>query len=658
MRLPNMARPVLALVLTLKLAGCATAPDPKPDVGEPQVSKPLPVVTLQQLAAWRSDIPDAATFERLSKRIGDERIVKLTIDLRTDKTYYFDVKVHRLHRDFAFRELFAEAATPSRRQAFNRNYDAVKQDFLLCTLSNHGASDVWTLTFWEGDRMTADHVRSAMAHVSSSFYMAPKLRFMPTSPRQHGLIPKLTGVPTITPDSVYNLADEHTFNIGRRVGVLRVVAAGADVDALTFKPHEIVVLPEPVPEITAVNGIISEQYATPLAHVNLRAAAWGIPHLGLRGAAKKLAPLNGKIVFFEATRSGHVIREATEAERELLDRGGRMHTDVQIPPADLETRELRSLSGMRATEAAAYGAKAANLGEVAQLKFPWIKVPAGFGVPIVYMVEHMRRHGLDKKVDALLADPQVVKDAAYRKTKLAELRAAIEAAPIDQQLLAAVSRRVKEWKLAPGKGVFARSSTNAEDLPGFTGAGLYTTVPNVIGDEALSTAIRTVWASVWNFRAYEERAFYGIAHKNVHGAVLIQIGVDATAAGVLITANVMDPLDRGTYTINAKSGLGMRVVSGKKRPEHLLYDPDQKTIRVLSRSSEATMLVFDAAGGIREVPNPAKGRAVLSDQRVYALGEAARAVAALFHASGPIDIEWLFEDETLFIVQARPWVTR
>jgi phosphoenolpyruvate synthase/pyruvate phosphate dikinase len=205
-------------------------------------------------------------------------------------------------------------------------------------------------------------------------------------------------------------------------------------------------------------------------------------------------------------------------------------------------------------------------------------------------------------------------------------------------------------------GVFVRSSTNAEDLPGFNGAGLYDTVPNVRGAAALSSAVRGVWASVWNLRAYEEREFYGIDHRHVYGAVLVQVGVDATAAGVLVTAHPTDSSVRKVYSINAKSGLGIRVVEGKKVPESILYNWRNRGITVLSRSDEETMLVFDSSGGVREVPNPRRGKPVLTDSRVRALGAAARRIVRLFPKGQPLDIEWLFRGDDLFIVQARPFV--
>jgi phosphoenolpyruvate synthase/pyruvate phosphate dikinase len=56
-----------------------------------------------------------------------------------------------------------------------------------------------------------------------------------------------------------------------------------------------------------------------------------------------------------------------------------------------------------------------------------------------------------------------------------------------------------------GVGVFVRSDTNVEDLPGFTGAGLNQTIPNVIGYDAILQAIREVWSSPFTERAYSWR---------------------------------------------------------------------------------------------------------------------------------------------------------
>lgn len=207
-----------------------------------------------------------------------------------------------------------------------------------------------------------------------------------------------------------------------------------------------------------------------------------------------------------------------------------------------------------------------------------------------------------------------------------------------------------------GRGVFVRSSTNAEDLPGFNGAGLYDTVPNVVGKKALGEALRVVWASVWTQRAVEEREAFGINRRQVFGAVLVQVGVNATAAGVLVTKNLWDISDDRSYTINAKLGLGMRVVEGQKVPEQIIFDPGNDGTKIISRSDDPVMLKFDANGGIVAVPVPPGEGVILTEQRAKALATQVQQVITVFNHGLPLDIEWVLEGEKVSIVQARPYV--
>ena len=126
---------------------------------------------------------------------------------------------------------------------------------------------------------------------------------------------------------------------------------------------------------------------------------------------------------------------------------------MPIPDADLETGRLAMLTRIRASDAIRYGAKTSNLGEIVTAGLAQVSVPAGFGVPFRYYAEHMRRHQLDRKVEALTGDPRWKSDAAWRKAELEGLQAAIRAAPIDARLLDALYKRVK-LKLG-GVGVWA-----------------------------------------------------------------------------------------------------------------------------------------------------------------------------------------------------------
>lgn len=602
------------------------------------------------------EVPDAATFEAFSRTIGSDRFGKFVIDLKTDRIYYIDVNVFRLHADFVVTYLLEQEWTAENIREYNKNYERRKPHFVLGYLAHHTKVDRWTFAFWEGDKIDARTIKMVHRKLGATFFRRD-LEFRPDSPAQEKVAAQVArmGIEVATNDEIYKQSPYQSFNNGRAVGVLRVVPRGTPYESLLFQRDQIVILQEAYPDISPVSGIMSTVFSTPLSHVNLRAKAWGVPNAGYVNAYDDYGDLDGKTVVFEVRDADHVLRVATADEIEQWERDKHQARRVRVPPVDLDNANLAMLTHLRASDVDAYGAKTANLGEIASARLPDVHVPAGFGIPFFYYQRHLRQHGLDARIAAMLADPRFASDAAWRKQTLEDLRAAIVAAPLDPAVVDAVYKRVR-LKLG-GAGVFVRSSTNAEDLHGFNGAGLYDTVPNVRGKQALGEAIKQVWASVWNWRAVEERTLFGIDHGSVYAGVMVQVGVDATAAGVLITANLFDPEDPNSFTINAKRGLGIRVVSGTRIPEQIIYDTNNHGTKILSRSDDPIMLVFDEKGGIREVPNENRG-VILTEERAKRLADAVLQLLPLFPPTAPLDIEWLFEGDKVWIVQSRPFVQR
>ena len=598
-------------------------------------------------------IPNAETFAAYSKEIGNERFAKLVIDLKSDAVYYFDVTVYPMHKDFVFAELFKKPKTPEAVRVFDRNYGAKKPGFMMVYLVHHLQQDLWTFAFWDGDLATEEHVRRAHRRIKDTFYLAGQVRFRPDSNYQEAVAKRTKDVPFVLNDQIYKAAEYQAFNTGTAVGTLRIVAPGTPEDQLTFAPDEIVVLPGTLSDITPVAGIITETFSSPLSHVSLRAKGWRIPNIGLRGASQKLAALAGKAVYLEPRDAGHTIRAATDEELAAAKARREQKKQVAIPKADLAAAELRPLDALGASDFHTVGPKAANLGIIIRAKLAGVAVPDGFGVPFRYYDAHLRAAGIDKTIAALIADPAIKADAEARKARLASLRAAIAAAKPDPELCRRIEAAMKA--LPEGRGVFVRSSHNAEDLDDFSGAGLHDTIPNVKGAAAVCEALPRVWASAWKLSAYDARAHAGIDQREVAAGVLVQTAVEATAAGVLATVHPTDPTDERNYTINAKSGLGIAVVDGRKVPESLIVSWYNKGIRVLSRSDEETVLVFDDKGGVREVPNPHRGKPVLTSRMAVDLALAGRQLTKLFK-NDRLDVEWVYAGPQLYIVQTRPLV--
>jgi hypothetical protein len=608
--------------------------------------------------AWVREIPDQKTWENYTKTVNADQFGKFIIDVKSDDIYFIDVNLFEMHADFVLGVLLKQQWTRENIIEYNKNYDRVKPRFILGYLTHHTKVGRWTFSFWEGDEIDADGVARVKKRLDDAFWKAKDLAFRPDSPAQEKMakqVAKKKKIKVVTNDELYKASDFQAFNVGRAVGTFRVVPIGTPYEELAFDRNDIVLLQESYPDITPVSGILATQFSTPLSHVNLRAGAWGIPNAGLKSAHRSYAKLDGKVVYYEVTDAAVTLREATEKEiAELQDKIHRAR-HVELPAANLGNKRLAMLTRIRAKDVTAYGAKTANLGEIRTAGLESVNIPDGFGVPLHYYQRHMEENGLDAKVDALLGDPRFETDAAWRKAELEALRAAIVAAPIDAKLLDAIYKRVR-LKLG-GKGVFVRSSTNAEDLPGFNGAGLYDTVPNVKGKKNLGEAVKKVWASLWNLRAVEERAAFGIDHRQVFAGVMIQVGVNATAAGVLVSTNIYDPRDDDAFTINAKWGLGMRVVEGVKVPEQIIFDATNDGTKIISRSDEPTMLVFDEHGGIKEIPVESEG-VILTEERAKRLVQAVQKFIPLFEAGTPLDVEWVLEGETIWIVQARPLVKK
>jgi pyruvate, water dikinase len=640
------------------------------------VPKPIPSKALpQSQKVWASEVRDAATWTRLSKLQRGSEYSKFVIDVKTNKIYFVDSNVFTLHADFVVDYLQKLPRTTENMRAYNQNYSTQKPQFILGYLThypnitagtNSQNNGLWTFSFWEGDTITPKDIRRAYKRLQQTFTIA-KLQFRPDSSNQEKVATQLKPykIAVINNNQIYKSLPYQAFNVGETVGILHIVPPKVDIESITFADDDIALLQTSYPDIAPVAGIITTQFSTPLSHVNLRASAWGIPNAAIKNASVDYEKLNGKTVFYAVNEDGFTLREAT-AEETLQHKNAVIEkTAVVMPNVDLSTTALLPLNEIKATDATKYGAKTANLGEMMRAKMPMsieggfgvpLNIPDGFGIPFSYYVAHIKAHGIDAKIAAMLQDARFSKDAAWRKQSLADLREAIQAAPLDDKVLQKI---VAAWQSQlKGGGVFVRSSTNAEDLKGFNGAGLYDTVPNVRDEKALEAAIKQVWASCWNLRAVDERNHFGIPHSQVYPAVLVQTAVNAAAAGVLLTTDIWGHQAR-TYTINAKWGLGMRVVEGQKIAEQILFDLGNDGTRVISRSDETTMLVASPQGGVME-KMVTKGEPILTEKRAKTLSMFASRAAKIFKNTEVLDIEWVLETkdgkDTFWLVQARPYV--
>jgi hypothetical protein len=91
----------------------------------------------------------------------------------------------------------------------------------------------------------------------------------------------------------------------------------------------------------------------------------------------------------------------------------------------------------------------------------------------------------------------------------------------------------------------------------FNGAGLYTSISAELDqpDRRVDDAVRTVWASLWNGRAYDERRYANIDDSLVAMGVLVHpASLSEEANGVAVSRNILDPNRGDIYYINVQAG--------------------------------------------------------------------------------------------------------
>ena len=562
-----------------------------------------------------------------------------------NKIYFVNTKRYAFHKDFVNGTYLS---LERGREFFENNYLKANRRFILGTIAYQTPIRRWTFEFWEGDLIPTDQIKLTADLINASFFTP--VAYKPNSLRQDEASRSIAGLARISQSDIAKEQEYQALNVARGLGRIHVIPKLDEHVEIGF--NEILVLDEVPVQLPPVAGVITSHPSTPLSHINLLAKGWGVPNAYIKNATTLLKQYDGWWVEFETKRDSYSIRRADVNELREYQRRLAQRLDVMKPRSDLSETRLLGLAQQRSRSSLAYGGKSANLGQVMSARLPGIVVPNGFTIPFYYYDDFIRGNNLDDVIFAMLNDQKFVHDPAYRRAQLVKLRERITQAKFDDELRAQLLRRVhREF---PGKGLFVRSSSNSEDLPNFSGAGLYTTVPNVRGDQQLIDAIKTVWASLWNFEAYEARERAVIDHSKIYMAVLIQEGINSESSGVMITTDPFDRENRGAIYISAKRGLGIKVVEGKKVAEQIIFRERANAIQVLTRSDEDSLLTFDERGGVREVAITGE-RVVLTDDVIRRLVTAASAIKRVFGARDQ-DIEWAYMKGQIYIVQSRPFI--
>lgn len=510
---------------------------------------------------------------------------------------------------------------------------------------------LYCMEFWPSDSINHTHVRMAWDLVTQAMpWLDAPVAYHPASVTQETLLKNEKALydasPVRTIASAELFADVAYTQLNPGVGFGRLrIARGTE----TFTVRDVVVLRTLPNELTHVAGIISSAPQTALSHINLKAKQNGTPNAYVREAELRpdVLALEGKNVRYEVTPSGILLREATEAEV-LAHLESLRPATVSYPPRDLTRTTILPLTGITFARNTAFGAKTANVAELRRI-LPAGTTPGGYGVPFYFYDEFMKYNGFYDIIREMM-QTRKWSIPESREELLKGIRAMIKAGTLPPALYNAVSTVQTQMGQIP---IRARSSTNNEDLPGFNGAGLYDSYTHHTDEGHLSKSLLQVWASLWNFRAVEEREFYRIDHFSAAmGVLLMPATEDEQANGVAVSKNPIDPNWTGYY-VNAQLG------------EDLVTNPTAGAVPeefVIAELLGAERYEMQYVSYSNRVP---EGTTILTKAQAWLLADRLRTIhshfLSLYNAwSDPdfaMEIEYKITSAgVLFIKQARPWV--
>ncbi|MEW6735347.1 MAG: PEP/pyruvate-binding domain-containing protein, partial [Acidobacteriota bacterium] len=238
----------------------------------------------------------------------------------------------------------------------------------------------------------------------------------------------------------------------------------------------------------------------------------------------------------------------------------------------------------------------------------------------------------------------------------AKLYAQIEQADLHQDLALQLSNKVSEiFPDTYPHGFAVRSSALGEDSAEHSFAGIHRTLLGVTRDK-LPRAILSCWASAFAPPAIDYRRERGLSLSQIRIAVLIQPLLIPYCAGVAFT---LDPVsgNRDEIVINATYGLGEMLVSGQVEPDlYRLRKGSPLLIQEQYIGTKAEQLNwYEGRLERTSVPAALRGKAALNSELVLGLGHELQRIEEVFGA--PQDVEWAYDGNRLFILQARPITT-
>lgn len=635
-------------------------------------------------------------FDQLSGVLGSVPFVKFVIDRKNNNSVHFlNDRFYPLHAYYICDHILKE-----KREDFLKKIDAFNEEtylsdqrrFFVGTIGKikHENRSIYTLETQEVDTAQGPMIEELYATIKAGIDPNFELFFKPANHIQEKSIEEIPvkKIPRILITEIYANSNYIALNPGTSEGRIRCFHSEVEFHAAheSIEWYDIIVMHRVPDDVPRVSGMINADFTTPLSHTNVLAAGWKIPNCIERDIFEIIQKehLDRKWVRLEVAANATQAKITLQNEPKELKKPNWVMQKITIETPDVEDPKIRSLQDLRMSDRYKYGTKAANIGEMKhvlrhgsnrilgfyQVKRPprenllphiahflgvsentdlikasadflskFLKVPRGIAVPFSIQRRFLEtspkiQQGIGKLKMALELDAHEIDSLCISLQKLI-LKTRIPDSireEIDGMIIKELS----------GVSTFVlRSSSNAEDLEGFSAAGIYESVNHITSADKIFEGIKQVWASLVSARSVRLRQQSGISLDDSYMGVIIQEEVESGMGGVMVTKNPMEKNDFRNVYINVSLKSVIDIVQGVELPMQYLYNTVEGGGYTLS------------LGGAKED---------LSKERLDTLQKMAFAGRLMqshfspdYTFNHPADIEWLANKDGAYFLQLRPY---
>lgn len=485
--------------------------------------------------------------EPLSSKYSQVQAVKVIYDLKTKEIYY-------ISNSFQYHNKFCQTVLGYNEPLgiFNRdNYgtDRDKRQYLLANINFFSSRKEYILELSPSDQMLISDITLLHNRVAETSFLTPDVKLILNSARLINSENKLT-IPFIKPEEIYKNQNFQSVSKFTGKGKLRKIEL-SELSNSSIDEDDIILINGTPLQLAGVSGIITTDLQTPLSHLSILGQNRKIPVMALKDAwdDENINSLIGKQIELTVSIDGFTISETNGLSNPKKERK-RLYLKK-----NLNEKELIKAKNFNRKTANYCGYKAENFGILYQLaeKMDFSVPEAAFGIPFYYYQQHAEK----SEVIGLITQ---LENHSNPKELLSTIREKIKSTPVDSTLILNIENQLEG--MSSFNRFRFRSSTNAEDMKGFSGAGLYSsktalTRSNIAEKDegkTIENALRKVWASLWKDSAYDERAYFNIQQEDVMMGILVHRSFpDEEVNGVAISKNLYRENNLG-FVVNAQLG--------------------------------------------------------------------------------------------------------